>query len=62
MRGGALLGFEILFVIFVAYFTWEEGRELCKEGWQEYKKDKWNLLRYKKNICVLCVLYCALTF
>jgi len=43
-RGQALIAFEVVFLLFVIYFTFEEAYELWTKGWPGYKADKWNIV------------------
>ena len=43
-RGRTLMGFEVVFLLFVVYFTIEEAYELWTKGWEGYKADKWNIV------------------
>ena len=57
-RGRAALTFEILFVLFVFYFTFDEIRDAKLQGWTIYKQDRWNLIDFFNII----FFYFSLTF
>lgn len=52
-RGNAPTPLELLIVLFVIGYIWEETQEIFREGIRNYLRNMWNFIDFSRN-----TLYC----
>lgn len=63
-RGNSPTPLELLIVLYVVGFIWEETHEIYREGIRSYLRNLWNFIDFSRNLLyslVALLRYCLIT-
>lgn len=55
-RGNGPTPLELLVVLYVIGFVWEETQEIYLEGIKSYLRNMWNFIDFSRNLLYCCVM------